>query len=157
MTKFKNAILDYFRTLLLLKICKIPHQLHAESMCSNLLDVRETNSLVSKQCRMFENGMYGIPALKLWGCVRPRGKRHSLSHSVDDMSFDMVDHVPSNIPESSFSIRLLHLGGQPVVIRTITEGRSPSLRHVSRTHHVDLDWPFERINLDKYSPIRYAC
>ena len=30
----------------------------------------------------------------------------------------------------------------------IVEGRSPNLRHVGRTHHVDLDLFFERINQD---------
>ena len=30
----------------------------------------------------------------------------------------------------------------------ITEGTSPTLRHVSRTHRVALDWLFDRINLD---------
>ena len=32
--------------------------------------------------------------------------------------------------------------------RTNLKGRSPDLRHVSRTHRVNLDWLFERINLD---------
>ena len=30
----------------------------------------------------------------------------------------------------------------------IIKGRSPTMRHVSRTHRVALDWLFERINLD---------
>ena len=30
----------------------------------------------------------------------------------------------------------------------IVKGRSPNLRHVGRTHRVDLDWLFERINKD---------
>ena len=30
----------------------------------------------------------------------------------------------------------------------ITKGRSPTRRHVSRTHRVSLDWLFDRINLD---------
>ena len=34
--------------------------------------------------------------------TRTRGKLHSLSHSTDHMSLDVVDHVPSTIPESSF-------------------------------------------------------
>ena len=31
---------------------------------------------------------------------RPSGKRRSLAHSVDHVSFDLIDHVPSDIPES---------------------------------------------------------
>ena len=34
------------------------------------------------------------------------------------------------------------------VIKMITKGRSPTMRHVSRTHRVALDWLFDRINLD---------
>ena len=34
------------------------------------------------------------------------------------------------------------------VIKMITKGRSPTTRHVSRTHRVALDWLFDRINLD---------
>ena len=60
--------------------------------------------------------MEGIPAFQIWDRVfetvphsdseghlrRPTGKRHSLAHSVDHVSFDLIDHVPSDIPESSF-------------------------------------------------------
>ena len=30
----------------------------------------------------------------------------------------------------------------------IIKGRSPTMRHVSRTHRVALDWLFDRVNLD---------
>ena len=33
------------------------------------------------------------------------------------------------------------------VIKMIIKGRSPTMRHVSRTHRVALDWLFDRINL----------
>ena len=35
-----------------------------------------------------------------------------------------------------------------VVIKMIIKGRSPTMRHVSRTRRVSLDWLFDRINLD---------
>ena len=35
------------------------------------------------------------------------------------------------------------------VIRLIITRRRHNLRHVSRTHRVDLDWQFVRINLDR--------
>ena len=41
------------------------------------------------------------------------------------------------------------------VIKMIVKGRSPTMRHVSRTHRVALDWSFERINLDPKIQIRY--
>ena len=68
----------------------------------------------------------GIPALQLWDCVveafsysdaegnfaRPSGKRHSQSQSTDHMSLDLFDHVPSNMPESSFYGRLYIFAGR---------------------------------------------
>ena len=33
------------------------------------------------------------------------------------------------------------------VIKMIFKGRSPTMRHVFRTHRVALDWLFDRINL----------
>ena len=41
------------------------------------------------------------------------------------------------------------------VIKMIVKGRSPTMRHVSRTHRVALDWLFDRINLDSKIQIKY--
>ena len=41
------------------------------------------------------------------------------------------------------------------VLKMIIKGRSPTLRHVSRTHRVALDRLFDRMNLDSKIPIRY--
>ena len=41
------------------------------------------------------------------------------------------------------------------VIKMIIKGRSPTMRHVSRTHRVALDWLFDRINLDPKIEIKY--
>ena len=38
----------------------------------------------------------------------------------------------------------------------IVKGRSPTMRHVSRTHRVALDWLFDRINLDPKIQIKYV-
>ena len=40
-------------------------------------------------------------------------------------------------------------------IKMIIIGRSPTMRHVSRTHRVALDWLFDRINLDSKIQIKY--
>ena len=34
------------------------------------------------------------------------------------------------------------------VIKMIIKGRNPTMRNVSRTYRVELDWLFDRINLD---------
>ena len=41
------------------------------------------------------------------------------------------------------------------VIRMIRKGRSPTMRHVSRTHRVALDWLFGRTNSDPKIQIKY--
>ena len=40
------------------------------------------------------------------------------------------------------------------VIKMIIKGRSPTMRHVSGTHRVALDWLFDRINLDRKIQIK---
>ena len=39
--------------------------------------------------------------------------------------------------------------------KMIIKGRNPTMRHVSRTHRVSVDWLFDRINLDSKIQIRY--
>ena len=41
------------------------------------------------------------------------------------------------------------------VIKMVLKGRSPTMRHVSRTHRVALDWLFDRIKLDPKNQIKY--
>ena len=41
------------------------------------------------------------------------------------------------------------------IIKMFIKGRSPTMRHVSRTHRVALDWLFDRINLDSKIQIKY--
>ena len=43
------------------------------------------------------------------------------------------------------------------VIKMVVKGRSPTMRHVSRTHRVALDWLFDRINLDPKIQIKHAA
>ena len=81
--------------------------------------------------------------------ARPSGKRHSLSHSIDHMSLDMVDHGPSKIPENLFTARLYICLGKTMQSFVRSKTRlTPNLRRVSRTHPIELDWLFEFIRLD---------
>ena len=41
------------------------------------------------------------------------------------------------------------------VIEMIIKDKSPTMRHVSRTHRVSVDWLFDRINLDPKIQIRF--
>ena len=51
---------------------------------------------------------------------------------------------------------LLLLEDNEAVIKMIIKGRSINLRHVLRTHRVDLDWLFERFREDPGLFIRYV-
>ena len=42
------------------------------------------------------------------------------------------------------------------MIKMISQGRSPTMRHLSRTHRVALDWLLDRINLDPKIKIIYV-
>ena len=42
------------------------------------------------------------------------------------------------------------------VIKMFIKRRSPTMRHVSRTHRVALDWLFDRINLDPKIQVEYV-
>ena len=49
---------------------------------------------------------------------------------------------------SSGKAQLYIFEDNEAVIKMCIKGRSPTMRHVSRTHRVDLDWLTERIKLD---------
>ena len=66
-----------------------------------------------------------------------------------------VDSVPSNVQFSHQEALLYVFEDNEAVIKMIVKGRSPTMRHVSRTHRVALDWLFDRINLDPEIQIKY--
>ena len=66
-----------------------------------------------------------------------------------------VDTVPSNAKFSQSNAMLYVFEDNEAVIKMIIKGRSPTMRHVSRTHRVALDLLFDRINLDSKIQVRY--
>ena len=50
----------------------------------------------------------------------------------------------------------MHFRENEAVIKMIIKRRSPTMRHVSRTHRVALDWLFDRINLDPKIQVEYV-
>ena len=80
-------------------------------------------------------------------------KRKQSQRVIDDL--DNVDFVPSNFQSSHQEALLYVFEDNEAVIKMIIKGRSPTLRHVSRTHRVALDWLFDRINLDSKIQIKY--
>ena len=113
----------------------------------------------------------GLPALELWdlivsvfgnvsrvsdGSGKPESDdhKHHKSHNKIDVMKD-IDLVPSNVQSASQEALLYVLEDNEAVIKMILKGRSPTMRHVSRTHRVALNWLFDRINLDPKIQIKY--
>ena len=63
-----------------------------------------------------------------------------------------IDCVPSNVQSSHQEALLYVFADNEAVIKMIIKGRSPKMRHVSRTHRVALDWLVDRINVDPKNP-----
>ena len=103
----------------------------------------------------------GLPALELWDLIvsvlgnvsrvsdrsgEPDNdvhKHHKTQKKIDVM--ENIDSVPSKCP--IFASKSVFEDNE-AVIKMIIKGRCPTMRHVSRTHRVALDWLFDRINLD---------
>ena len=115
--------------------------------------------------------MNGLPALDLWelvievlgmnlripeptrACARETGVDIQNTHKIPqvlDQNVDLsnIDQVPSNVHLPEKESQLYVFEDTEAVIQMIIKGRSPTMRHVSRTHRVALDWLFDRINLD---------
>ena len=113
----------------------------------------------------------GLPALELWDLIvsvlgnisrisdrtgKPVNSenKHHKSHNKLDAMKD-IDAVLSNVQSARQEALLYVFEDNEAVIKMIMKGRSPTMRHVSRTHRVALDWLFDRINLDPKIQIKY--
>ena len=116
----------------------------------------------------------GIPALDFWDLIvfvlgnttqnhdgtekpivcRDKNYVHQQSRGMFNV-LNNVDRVPSNVKCSHQEALLYVFEDNEAVIKMIIKGRSPTMRHVSRTHRVALDWLFDRINLDPKIQIKY--
>ena len=113
----------------------------------------------------------GLPALELWDLIvsvlgnislvsdrsgKPDNdvhKRHKSQKKIDVM--EDTDSVPSNFQSARQEALLYVFEDNEAVVKMIIKGRSLTMRHVSRTHRVALDWLFDRINLDSKIQIKY--
>ena len=71
-------------------------------------------------------------------------------------TFNNIDYVPCTIPLSEGIGRLVIFEDNDAVIKMCIKGRSPSMRHVSRSHRIDLDWLWERMRTDPGIYIKYV-
>ena len=77
-------------------------------------------------------------------------KSHKPHKKIDVMKD--IDSVPSNVQSARQEALFYVFEDNEAVIKMIMKGRSSTMRHVSRTHRVALDWLFDRINLDSKGP-----
>ena len=80
-------------------------------------------------------------------------KRKKIHGKIDDLN--NVDFISSNVNSSRQEALLYVFEDNEAVIKMIIKGRNPTMRHVSRTHRVALDWLFDRINLNPKIQIKY--
>ena len=116
-----------------------------------------------KSSRWTLDRLDGLPALELWDQIvsvlgnvsrvsdrsgKPESddRKHHKSHNKIDVMKDI--DVPSNVQSARQEALLYVFEDNEVVIKMIIKGRSPTMRHVSRTHSDALDWLFDRINMD---------
>ena len=110
----------------------------------------------------------GLPALELWDLtvsvfgnishisdrtgklVNSENKHHKSHNKIDAMKD--IDSVPSNVQSARQEALLYVFEDREAVIKMVIKGRSPAMTHVSRTHRVDLDWLYDKINLDPKNP-----
>ena len=84
--------------------------------------------------------------------------RPRLANSMQYMGglFANIDYVPCTIPLSEGIGRLVIFEDNDAVIKMCIKGRSPAMRHVARTHRIDLDWLWERMRTDPGVYIKYV-
>ena len=82
-------------------------------------------------------------------------KQKQIPTTNTNLDLTNIDHVPSSGTHSGSNAMLYVFEDNEAVIKMTIKGRSPTMRHVSRTHRVALDWLFDRINLDSKIQIRY--
>ena len=113
----------------------------------------------------------GLPALVLWDLIvsvlgnvsrvsdgsgqldNDVDKRHKSQKKIDVMKD--IDSVPSNVQSARQEALLYVFEDNEAEIKMIIKDGSPTMRHVSRTHRIALDWLFDRINLDSKIQIKY--
>ena len=142
-------------------------------MCKKQTSVSHTSAEAEIISLDAGSRMDGIPALTLWDLVidvfhsepnrtdgpkrEPRGNpsavvkpnmHNPISIKHTNVIPTNIDHIPSNTTNSGSSAMLYVFEDNEAVIKMIIKGRSPTMRHVSRTHRGALDWLFDRINLD---------
>ena len=180
-----NADWDCFKNLISQEILKIQNPLLEEHcaflelilfvpiswMCKK--QTADSHSSTESEIISLDTGLRldGLLALELWDLivsvlgnvsrVSDRSgqlhsdvhKRHKPHKKIDVMKD--IDSLPSNFKSACQEALLCVFEDNEALIKMIIKGRSPTMRHLSRTHRVALDWLFDRIDLDSKIQIKY--
>ena len=143
-------------------------------ICSNKLEGKKqtavSHSSTESEIISVDTGLRldGLPALEVWDLIvsvfgnishvsdrteQPVHGKNKSYHKIDVMQD--IDSVLSKVQSANREALLYVFEDNEAVIKMIIKGRSSTMRHVSRTHRVALDWLFDRINLDPKIQLKY--
>ena len=110
--------------------------------------------------------MDGILALDVWGVVMevlhsrnnntPPTQNNSANEGRAKGAAGNCMRIFKRQVDSRQEAQLYIFEDTEAVIKMIIEGRSPTMRHVSRTQKVVLDWLLDRVSLDPKIQITYV-
>ena len=100
--------------------------------------------------------VFGRNASSLPSAARRPKQIPSMMNGPQAALFGDIDYVPCTIPKSSGTGTCIIFEDNDAVIKQCAKGRSLAMRHVARTHRVDLDWLWERIREDPGVFIKYV-
>ena len=142
-----HAVWDCFKTPILREILRIQN-LHRVEHCA----FSEVTSLCQKVGCARKKPQFHI-VLQTLKSFLDAGLRMESRRVINNLN--NVDFIHSNVQSSHQEVLLYVFEDNEAVIKMIIKGRSPTMRHVSLSHRVALDWLFDRINLDPKIQIKY--
>ena len=122
--------------------------------------------------------MEGLPALILWEKIMTTfiSKQDLVKHRRHESAADQgkivpdpnkefiqiheylnnVDFVPRTMPLANQNATITIMEDSDPVIQMSVKGRTPTMRHITRTHRITLDWVVERRLYDRCIRIKYV-
>ena len=112
-----------------------------------VIDVLHSSSIRKQKLKQVRSILSSSETSEKEQCNTQNSQRH--------LELSNVDFVPSNVNSSHEGAMLYIFEDNEAVIKMIMKSRSPTMRRVSRTLRVALDWLFDRIDLDPKIRISY--
>ena len=112
----------------------------------------------------------GLPAMTLWDTIiqvlepipnedvdsdKTTNEGAKIGVPADIQELLNVDFVPTTVPNMSSRTKMVIMEDNDAVIKMCVKIRAPTMRHMARTHRIDVDALFERIHAEKGMCIKY--